>query len=283
MFTVRTPLRHPKATWGDHDEHVELLEQVTELLRGALGSPWLWLPVFAVSGLDALLPFMPSETTVVTVAVLLGPDPAQLALLAVVAATGAWAGDCLGYYVGRTAGPKAIARLQRGPNGRRRYEWALDQVRRNGGLLIIAARYLPGGRVASGLANGSLGYPPWRFVVMDAAGASIWAVYSVLIGFAGGGAFADEPVKGLLLSFSLGLGLVGAIEFGRRLRQRALRSADEVPARSDRRPPAEKGGARDGSGGTGAELSEVDGPGPGHPRGDGALVHGCDDHGSGHQ
>lgn len=101
---------------------MELLGQVTELLRDALGSPWLWVLVFAVAGLDALLPFMPSETTVVTVAVLLGPDPAQLTLLAAVAAGGAWAGDCLGYAVGRAAGPQAIARLQRGPDGRRRHE-----------------------------------------------------------------------------------------------------------------------------------------------------------------
>ncbi|MER6790827.1 DedA family protein, partial [Amycolatopsis mediterranei] len=83
---------------------MELLGQVTELLRDALGSPWLWVLVFAVSGLDALLPFMPSETTVVTVAVLFGPDPAHLTLLAAVAAIGAWAGDCLGYVVGRAAG-----------------------------------------------------------------------------------------------------------------------------------------------------------------------------------
>ncbi len=263
---------------------MELLEHFTELLRGTLGSPWLWVLVFVVSGLDALLPFMPSETTVITVAVLLGPDPAQLGLLALVAATGAWTGDSLGYLLGRTAGPKAIARLQRGPQGRRRYEWARAQVERNGGLLIIAARYLPGGRVASALANGSLGYPAWRFLVMDAVGASIWAVYSTLIGFAGGAAFAQEPVKGLLLSFSLGLGLVGAIEFGRRLRQRAVRSADEVPARSDGHPqrPAEERGAASGSGGDGAELSEVDGPGPGRPPGDGALVHGCGDHGPTH-
>jgi len=233
---------------------VELLGQVTELLRAALGSPWLWVLVFVVSGLDALLPFMPSETTVVTVAVLLGPDPARLALLAAVAATGAWAGDCLGYAAGRSAGPRAIAWLQRGPEGRRRYEWARDQVRRHGGLLIIAARYLPGGRVASALANGSLGYPLRRFVPLDAAGAAIWAVYSVLIGLAGGAAFADEPGKGLLLSFSLGLGLVLAIEAGRRLRS--------AHARSDRRPRgrAEAGGADRRPGGPGPELSEVDCP-----------------------
>jgi membrane protein DedA with SNARE-associated domain len=231
---------------------VELLAHVTELLRDALGSPWLWVLVFAVSGLDALLPFMPSETTVVTVAVLLGPEPANLTLLAAVAAGGAWAGDCLGYAVGRAAGPRAIARLHRGPEGQRRYAWARDQVHRHGGLLIIAARYLPGGRVASALANGSLGYPLRRFVPLDLAGAAIWAVYSVLIGLAGGAAFADEPVKGLLLSFSLGLGLVVAIEAGRRLRS-AHAGSDRHPRRR-----AEAGGAEGGPGGPGAELSEVD-------------------------
>ncbi|MFD9893981.1 DedA family protein [Amycolatopsis sp. NPDC059027] len=215
-----------------------LLAQITELLRGTLGSPWLWALVFAVSALDALLPFMPSETTVITVAVLIGPDPGRLAALAVVAAAGALAGDCLGYAVGRAAGPHVIARMQRGPSGRRRYAWARVQVRRHGVLLIMAARYLPGGRVASALANGSLGYPFARFAALDAAGATLWSIYSTLIGAVGGAAFADEPAKGLLLSFSLGLGLVAAIEGGRRLRLRALRSAqaNTAAARNARRP-----------------------------------------------
>lgn len=169
-------------TFSADDERVELLEHATELIRGTLGSPWLWVLVFAIAGLDALLPFMPSETTVVTVAVLIGPDLGTLALLVVVSAAGAWAGDCLGYAVGRAAGPRAVAWLQRGPSGRQRYEWARDQVRRQAPLLIIAARYLPGGRVASALANGSLGYPLRRFVPLDAVGAALWSVYSALIG-----------------------------------------------------------------------------------------------------
>ncbi|WP_326567912.1 VTT domain-containing protein [Amycolatopsis rhabdoformis] len=259
---------------------MELLQHVTDLLRGALGSPWLWVLVFAVAGLDALLPFMPSETTVVTVAVLLGPDPQRLALLALVAAAGAWAGDCLGYGVGRAAGPRAIERLQRGPQGRQRHEWARAQVRRQAPLLIIAARYLPGGRVASALATGSLGYPLRRFMPLDAIGAAVWAVYSVLIGLVGGATFADEPVKGLLLSFVLGLGLVSVIEFGRRLRLRRLRSQD-APDRGDRRPrrPAEDGGTDGRPGGAVAELSEVDNPRPGDAPDDPALVHGRGDHG----
>ncbi|MFF0148255.1 DedA family protein [Amycolatopsis sulphurea] len=248
---------------------MELLEEVTELLRGTLGSPWLWLLVFAVSGLDALLPFMPSETTVVTVAVLLGPDPGRLALLVLAAATGAWAGDCLGYAVGRAAGPRALARLARGPSGRQRHEWARTQVLRRAPLLIIAARYLPGGRVASALATGSLGYPFRRFVPLDALGATLWAIYSTLIGLAGGAAFADQPVYGLLLSFALALLLVALIEFGRRLRARHLESRHGHPsaAGSDRHPrrPAEGGRADNRPAGPGPELSSMDNEGSGCP------------------
>ncbi|MFD2467024.1 DedA family protein [Amycolatopsis silviterrae] len=261
---------------------MELLEHVTELIRGTLGSPWLWVLVFAIAGLDALLPFMPSETTVVTVAVLIGPDFERLALLVVVSAVGAWAGDCLGYAVGHAAGPRAVAWLQRGPSGRQRYEWARDQVRRQAPLLIIAARYLPGGRVASALANGSLGYPLRRFVPLDALGAALWSVYSALIGLVGGTAFADRPVYGLLLSFLLGLLLVALIEFGRRVRVRRLRSAHgrATPAGGDRHPrgPDQDRDAGRGPGRTGPELSGVDSAGPGDTPDDGALVRGCGDH-----
>ncbi|MEC3975371.1 DedA family protein [Amycolatopsis sp. H20-H5] len=260
---------------------MELLAHVTELLRGSLDSPWLWVIVFAVSGLDALLPFMPSETTVILVAVLFGADPARLGLLALVAATGAWAGDCLGYAVGHAAGGRALAWLRRGPSGRKQHAWAHTQVQRHAGLLIIAARYLPGGRVASALANGSLGYPFRRFAPLDAAGATLWAVYSVLIGFTGGATFADEPEKGLLLSLALGLGLVGFIEFGRRLRARTLRSSGgtRTVRRGDRQPrrPAESVGAASGPGRTGTELSEMDGEGAGGTPGDGAVVRGDQD------
>jgi membrane protein DedA with SNARE-associated domain len=214
---------HLGVVLGDHHGWVEVLEQVSEVVAGKLGSPWLWVIVFGVSGLDALLPFMPSETTVLVIAVLLGHDPARLALLALVAAAGAWAGDCLGYAIGRGAGPRVITRLQRGPAGRRRYDWARERIERHAALLIIAARYVPGGRVASALATGSLRYPLRRFMPLDAAGAALWAVYSVLIGYAGGATFTDEPEKGLLLSFGIGLALVAGVEFGRRLRPRTPR------------------------------------------------------------
>ncbi|MFD7664618.1 DedA family protein [Streptomyces sp. NPDC059788] len=196
----------------------DVLGQLVELLRGQLDSPWLWGIVFVVAGLDALLPFMPSETTVVMVAVLLGPDLPRLAALAAVAAAGALCGDCLGHAVGRWGGPRLIARLLRGERGRRRYAWACDAVARHGTLLVVAARFLPGGRVAAGLSTGGLRFPLRRFVLLDAAGAGLWAVTSTGIGAIGGAGFAEEPVKGVLLAFGLALAVVVAVEGARRVR-----------------------------------------------------------------
>ncbi|WP_063760000.1 DedA family protein [Streptomyces sclerotialus] len=198
----------------------ELLDQLAQLVRAQLDSPWLWLTVLLVAGLDALLPFMPSETTVVTVAVLTGADLPQLALLAVVATLGALGGDCLSHGIGRWAGPKAIGRLLRGEKGRQRYEWGRAMVGRHATTLVVAARFLPGGRVASGLSTGSLRFPFRRFVVLDAAGAALWAVISTAIGYLGGAAFAEEPVKGLLLAFALALVVVALLETARRLAAR---------------------------------------------------------------
>ncbi|GAA2337530.1 VTT domain-containing protein [Streptomyces caniferus] len=190
----------------------EQLDQLTEPLQGMLGSPWLWLVVLLVSGLDALLPFMPSETTVVLVAVLIGPDLPLLALLAGVAAAGALAGDCLGYAVGRYAGERAVARLLRGERGRARHSRARARVERHAALLIVAGRFLPGGRVVAALSTGSVRFPLRRFVALDAVGAGIWAVGSTALGGVGGTALTDSPAEGMLLAS--GTGLVVAVCVG---------------------------------------------------------------------
>ncbi|MDT0460446.1 membrane protein DedA, SNARE-associated domain [Streptomyces sp. 2224.1] len=189
----------------------EQLDQLTEPLQGMLGSPWLWLVILLVSGLDALLPFMPSETTVVLVAVLIGPDLPLLALLAGVAAAGALAGDCLGYAVGRYAGPRAVARLLRGERGRARHSRARARVERHAALLIIAGRFLPGGRVIAALSTGSVRFPLRRFVALDAVGAGIWAVGSAALGGLGGTALTDSPAEGMLLASGTGLVVAGCV------------------------------------------------------------------------
>ncbi|MCR3720046.1 MULTISPECIES: DedA family protein [Prauserella salsuginis group] len=268
----------------------DVLHDITTLLQSHLDEPWLWLVVFAIAGLDALLPFMPSESTVITMAVLLGTsDVTALAGLTAVAAFGAWAGDCAGHGIGRGLGPFGISRLVRSERGRRNYAWAADRLDRHAVVLIVAGRYFPGGRVASALATGGLRYPFGRFALLDLAGTTIWAVYSVLIGAAGAASFADDPVAGLLAAFALGLLTLGFVEGGRRLlsrREHRRGKSEPHPQPAEQRPSAEQrrsagqrrsaelrdpvdgvrragrrvagGGAGGGPGGDGADVSGVD-------------------------
>lgn len=244
----------------------DVLHDITAVLQSHLDEPWLWLLVFAVAGLDALLPFMPSETTVITMAVLLGHgDIGGLVLLTVVGAVGAWAGDCGGHWLGRTFGPRGIARMLRHERGRRNFAWASDKLHRHAVVLIIAGRYVPGGRVASALATGSLRYPFGRFALLDIVGTTVWSVYSVLIGVLGAASFAGDPVAGLLVAFTLGLVLMASIEIGRRIASRHARRHQrdpDLPGASDgvRRTHrgTEEGGAYGGPGGDGAHVSELD-------------------------
>ncbi|MFM9371044.1 DedA family protein [Streptomyces sp. Da 82-17] len=198
------------------------LDPYVAFLQGLLDSPWLWLVIFGTAALDALLPFMPSEATVVAAAVLIGADPGRLALLTALAAAGALAGDLGGYGVGRRAGPRLTALLLRGDKGRRRLAAAHALVARHGALLVVAGRYVPGGRVVTGLSTGAARYPVRRFLLFDLLGASLWAVLSVAVGRIGGAAFADRPVYGLLLSFGVVVLLTLAGECVRRWGRRRL-------------------------------------------------------------
>jgi membrane protein DedA with SNARE-associated domain len=208
---------------------VELLGGWVDAVDGMIGSPWLWVVVFAVAGLDALLPFMPSETTVVIVGVLVAPDPALLALLILVAATGAWAGDCLAYAIGRRCGRRVIARWTRTDKGRRRHASARRLLARHGTMLIIAGRYVAGIRSVTMLTAGMLRYPTRRFLGTAAAGVALWAGYAALIGYIGGAAFEHNPINGMLLAFGIGLVLAGLIEGARRIAAR--RRPDPTPPR----------------------------------------------------
>ncbi|OLT48797.1 hypothetical protein BJF85_11865 [Saccharomonospora sp. CUA-673] len=206
----------------------DALNDLASLLQSHLNDPWLWLLVFLFAGVDALLPFMPSEATVITLAVLLGPgDLTGLLTLVVVSALGAWTGDCCGHWLGRTFGTRATARLLRKERGRRNYEWATKKLHRHAVVLIIAGRYIPGGRAASALATGTLRYPFGKFALLALIGTTLWSIYAVLIGAAGAATFADDPVAGLVVASAVGLLLTVLIEVGRRLVSRHARQRQQ--------------------------------------------------------
>jgi membrane-associated protein len=82
---------------------------------------------------------------------------------------------------------------------------------------MVGARFIPGGRTATTLTMGATGYPRARFAGWDAVAAVLWAMYATLLGYLGGAAFEDDPLKGLALGVALATGLIVLTEASRQL------------------------------------------------------------------
>jgi len=199
-----------------------LFDQFTQLVSDASG--WAYAIIFLLALLDALVPVVPSETSVITAGVVASSGDLSVPAIVLAAAGGAFAGDNTAYLLGRRFGTRIEARFFSGERGRKQIQWAERQLAERGGELIVIGRFIPGGRTAVTLSAGTLQYPWRRFVLFDAAAALIWALYATLLGYFGGRAFEDAPWKGLLLALAIAFGVAGLIELTRWLLKRRRRS-----------------------------------------------------------
>lgn len=190
-----------------------MFHQFTDLVANASG--WAYAILFVLAFLDALVPIVPSETSVITAGVVASAGDLSLPLVILFAAAGAFAGDNTSYFVGARYGTRINDRFFQSEKAKGRIAWAQRQVEERGGELIVIARFIPAGRTVVTLSAGTLGYPWRRFVVFDAIAASIWAVYAALLGYLGGHAFEAQPWKGLLLAFAIAFAVTGAVELFR--------------------------------------------------------------------
>jgi len=184
---------------------------------------WAYLAVLLLVAADAVFPLVPSELAVVSGGVLAAGGQLNLPLLIIAAALGAAIGDALGYTIGRGAGRLGVGRLLHRPGGRRALVWATEQLHRRAIPVLVAGRFVPGGRTVTTLVAGFLRVPRGRFALAAGTAGPVWAAYAGLLGYAAGRAAADRPWLGVLAAFA-GLTLLGlAAEALRRLRARSTR------------------------------------------------------------
>jgi membrane protein DedA with SNARE-associated domain len=190
---------------------------VTGLSHLAVGSLVSYLVAVLVPALDALIPLLPSETTVIALGVATaGSADPRIGVLVALAALGAFLGDNAAYLLGRWFGPAADRRLFAGERGERRRAWAQRSLAKYGTWLIIACRFIPGGRTAVTVTCGVVGYPRRRFVTATAVAGLVWAGYAFALGRLGGKYFEHQPWIGLLLALGVALAVSALVEGGRR-------------------------------------------------------------------
>jgi membrane-associated protein len=190
------------------------------------------LALGAVCLVDGFFPLVPSETMVIAASFLAAHGERALWVIPIVAAMGSFVGDHVSFFVGRMVDQPTQRRVFRNARSRALLEWAAGTLHERGGALIIAARFVPGGRTVATFAAGSLGMTWRRFAIADAAASILWAGFATALGYYGGHLLAGNKWLGLGLALLIGALTAGAGEVCRRILAARRSREVEVPPRA---------------------------------------------------
>jgi membrane-associated protein len=195
-----------------------VVTDATDWLKEISEEPWFLAIILVIAFFDSIVPVVPSETTVIIGGVAAGFGDQPLWAVIVCGAVGAWLGDNTAYVIGSRMSGWIKRQAAKKEKRERRLEWATEQIRLRGGLLLITARFIPGGRTALTLSSGITHQPrPW-FMGWTALAAAIWASYAALLGFFGGKAFEDNHTLAFFVAFGAALSITVIIEVVRHFR-----------------------------------------------------------------
>ena len=79
-------------------------------------------------------------------------------------------------------------------------------------MLLITARFIPGGRTLLTLSCWVTRQPRKWFIGWAVVAASVWSLYASLLGFIGGKSFADNHTKAFLIAFAGAFGATIIVE-----------------------------------------------------------------------
>jgi|TARA_R110002110_G_scaffold100500_2_gene256065 membrane protein DedA with SNARE-associated domain len=186
---------------------------------------WFLLVIFAIALLDSVIPVVPSETTVIIGGVAAGQGNQNIALVIFAGAFGAFLGDNLAYTIGDKFKGTVQRWAARKPSRQIRLDSAGRQIRKRGGMLLITARFIPGGRTILTVSSGVTSQPRGWFVAWIALATTVWASYAGLLGYLFGQTFENNHTLAFWLAFATALGITGLIELVRWLRERRNHAA----------------------------------------------------------
>jgi membrane protein DedA with SNARE-associated domain len=184
---------------------------MTDLLTAMATPAWIYLAIFGLLTVDAMVPVVPIQATMITAGALTVYGNLSLPLVIAVGALGMFTGDSIAFILGRTAGhsggnwlgrrlsalrqrfaPKQEAAGSGDSKTKRAAERFTRGLRKPGPLVLLLCRFVPGGRMAAGYYAGRKGYPIKLFIAYDGGAALAWATYGGLVGHVGGTAVTQS-------------------------------------------------------------------------------------------
>lgn len=207
------------------------ITDLTDTLGDWASNWWFLAVVFVIAVFDSIVPIVPSETTVIIagVAVSTGEAAYPLPLVIAAGALGAFIGDNLAYSIGRGFAPRFERRAARNERFRRQLDWAGQQIKNRGGLLLITARFIPGGRTLLTLSSGITRQGRAWFMGWASTAALIWATYAAGLAYVVGRPFKDNHTAAFWVAFGTAMTINVLIEVIRHVRaKRTARSMDVI-------------------------------------------------------
>jgi membrane protein DedA with SNARE-associated domain len=206
----------------------------TILLAGLVGLALLWLAptiaafvadidlerlerpglvIFGFVVFDAVIPIFPSESLLTTASNLAAQTGSSIELWRVIlaGALGAIVGDSLLYWLSRTVLRRfmadRVATAQENPKAAR----ALEVLSGTAPLLIMFGRFVPGLRFIVGASMGLSRYPYPRFLLWDAIGGTLWALYTCVFSYLVASVIDDKPFLSIGVSVIVTTALLGLL------------------------------------------------------------------------
>lgn len=190
-----------------------------EWLENAIGGEvWTYPAIVVAVAFDSLLPVAPGEAVMIAAGVLAANGDLSPLLVVAAGTAGGCLGDNASYGLGASLGRRAERRFFTSERARHRLAWARRQLQERGAVIIVVARFVPGGRTATTFSAGVLEMPWRRFLAIDAFAAALWAAYMTMLGYFGGSAFEESLWKPMLAAALVAVAAASGAELLRRAR-----------------------------------------------------------------
>lgn len=170
---------------------------------------YFWIVPMVVG--DAIFPPVPSEMLVITGGALCADGRANVFLIILLAAAASWLGDLLVFQLFKRRLSHVLDRWRWGRQFHSGIHQAIAKAGRSstyGG--IIGLRFIPGGRLATTAAAGIANVSTRGFSLCAALGGTLWAMWSVGLGYATGSATRLPFWASSLIGVALGI-VIGAV------------------------------------------------------------------------
>ncbi|MEU3710781.1 DedA family protein [Streptomyces catenulae] len=224
------------------------------------------LALYGLLVLTTLPPLVPNSALLVSAGVLAAHGDLFLPFVLIVVAGSATLGDLLMYLLARRFGGPARGWMRRSVRRRVLLEWTSRRIECYGLPFVLGVRFLPSGRIVGALASGVLRYPLRRYLLGTAIAETVWATYSIGLGYLGSAAVGNRLYAAAIgIGISCAVATLGALVpwLARRRAVRARRAPVRrvAPAGVVVRSGSSGGAARRSEGGAAQDGCRVPGPG----------------------